>query len=77
MYRTSLRIISMINKFQFKQLIEAEERVLLSDKMILREQLDPSLIDQDQDENMVFRNVENIKNKIYNFKFTSTVGQTK
>jgi len=66
----------MINKFQFKQLIEAEERVLLSDKMILREQLDPSLIDQDQDENMVFRNVENIKNKIYNFKFTSTVGQT-
>jgi hypothetical protein len=76
MYRTSLRIISMINKFQFKQLIEAEERVLLSDKMILREQLDPSLIDQDQDENMVFRNVENIKNKIYNFKFTSTVGQT-
>lgn len=70
MYMASLSILSLMNRFQFQQKIEAEERVLLSDRSVLREQLDPALPDRDKS-NPLNINIEDLSSKIFNFKFTS------
>lgn len=75
MYATSLQILKHVNSLQFKQYLEAEEMISASGqtelKKLLREQLDPSLVSDDEEEIPLVKNLSMLKNKIFNFKFSN------
>ena len=70
MYKTCLGLLSNINRYQMKRLIEAEERSVLDNRGYLREQLEIKH-NLDDDELPVLRNLESLGQKIFNFKFTN------
>ena len=70
MYKSCLGLLSNINRYQLKRLIEAEERSVLANQGYLKEQLEVKH-NQDDDELPVFRNLESLGQKIFNFKFTN------
>lgn len=71
MYHRALQVLKHVNALQFKQYQEAENKIILSNKTVLREQLDPTLVSDDEEEIPLVKNLSMLKNKIFNFKFAN------
>lgn len=71
MYQTALNVLSLQNRLQFSEVQEAQRRVVESNAEILLEQNDPTTLAAAVREKPVFRNLDHLAHKIFNFKFTN------
>jgi hypothetical protein len=70
-YSICLQLLNHVNAMQFKQFIEADNISKTTKRSNLEAELDPSLIPDDSDQGSLVKNLDLLKNKIFNFKFTN------
>lgn len=71
MYNTCIQLLGHVNSLQFKQYLEADSIQDPANRPGLEKELDPSLIHEPETQTSLVKNLDLLKNKVFNFKFSN------